>query len=146
MNVITQIRNSDASRAAGRASAAAGAIAMAGGASAVWAFDPASTHLLPPCPLLSLTGLACPGCGLTRGFHALFHGDLIGALDLNALIPIWTTVFGYFFLSLLMMAMRGRGLPMRFVSPVFLGGFLVVLIAFGVMRNLPIYPFNLFFP
>ena len=129
-----------------RISAAAGVIAMSGGAATVWAFDPATTHFLPVCPLYALTGFACPGCGLTRGFHALFHGDVLTALDLNALIPIWTVVFGYLFLSLVMTATRGRGLPWRFITPAILFGFLIVLLTFGVLRNLPYYPFTILFP
>ena len=129
-----------------RISSAAGVIAMLGGASAVWAFDPSQTHILPVCPLYALTGFACPGCGLTRGFHALFHGDALSALDFNALIPLWTFVFGYLCLSLTLTAFRGRGLPWKWVSPSMLVGFLVLLITFGVLRNLPYYPFNILFP
>jgi len=129
-----------------RISAAAGIIAMAGGTSLVWAFDPSTTHFLPVCPLYSLTGFACPGCGLTRGFHALFHGDVFTALDFNALIPIWSAIFGYLFVSLCLMAIRGRGLPWKFISPSMLVGFLVLLISFGVLRNLPYYPFTVLFP
>ena len=39
------------------------------------------------CPFRALTGLPCPGCGMTRGFCALGHGDLRGALDQNILSP-----------------------------------------------------------
>jgi hypothetical protein len=127
-------------------SAAAGVIAIAGGGAVTWAFDPAKAHFLPPCPLLSLTGFACPGCGLTRGFHALSHGDLITALDLNALVPIWGAVFVYLLVSLAMTAVRGRGLPMRMPSITVLMGFLVILLTFGVLRNLPFYPFSSLFP
>ena len=129
-----------------RISAAAGVIAMLGGASVVWAFDPSQTHILPVCPLYALTGFACPGCGLTRGFHALFHGDALTALDFNALIPIWTILFGYLGLSLVLTAARGRGLPWKWLTPSMLVGFLVLLIGFGVLRNLPHYPFNILFP
>ena len=31
------------------------------------------------CPFKVLTGLPCPGCGLTRGTVALLHGDTAGA-------------------------------------------------------------------
>jgi len=126
--------------------AAAGVIAMAGGSATVWAFDPTQTHLFPVCPLLALTGFACPGCGLTRGFHALFHGDIVTALDFNGLIPIWTVIFGYLFVSLVLTATRGRVLPWRFIRPWMLFGLLVVMLTFGVLRNLPYYPFNILFP
>ena len=35
------------------------------------------------CTLRRLTGLSCPGCGLTRCFIALAHGDLAAAWQLN---------------------------------------------------------------
>ena len=126
--------------------AAAGVIAMAGGSATVWAVDPSQTHFLPICPLYALTGFACPGCGLTRGFHALFHGDILTALHFNLLIPIWAVIFGYVFVSLILIATRGRGLPLRFVKPSMLVGMLVLMLSFGVLRNLPYYPFNILFP
>jgi len=129
-----------------RISAAVGVIVLLGGSTVVWAFDPSTSHFLPVCPIYSLTGFACPGCGLTRGFHALFHGDVLTALDFNALIPIWALIFAYLFVSLCFKAVRGKGLPWKFVSPPMLVGFLVLLITFGVLRNLPFYPFTILFP
>ena len=42
------------------------------------------------CLFKSIFGIACPGCGLTRGFRALFHGDLYSAFSYNILtIPIF---------------------------------------------------------
>jgi hypothetical protein len=76
----------------------------------------------------------------------LFHGDVITALDFNALLPIWVGVFGYLFVSLVLTATRGRGLSWKWISPGMLAGFLVLLILFGVLRNLPYYPFSILFP
>ena len=39
------------------------------------------------CPFRALTGLPCPGCGMTRAFCSLGHGDLQGAFGYNALAP-----------------------------------------------------------
>jgi hypothetical protein len=126
--------------------AAAGATAMVGGAGVVWYFDPTKAGFFPVCPLYALTGFACPGCGLTRGFHALFHGDVLTALDYNALLPIFGLFFGFGFLSLVFFALRGRRLPVNIFHPTALWVALVLLGIFGVARNLPWYPFNVLFP
>lgn len=129
-----------------RVLAAAGAAVMGAGALAVAFFDPSKSNFFPTCPLYALTGLACPGCGLTRGFHALFHGDVITAIDFNALILVWAVIFGYVFLSLMVLAFRGSSLYMWPTRPRFLWGFMIVLIGFGFLRNLPVYPFTILFP
>ena len=36
-----------------------------------------------PCLLQVLTGLSCPGCGITRALHALVHGDFLTAFRYN---------------------------------------------------------------
>lgn len=129
-----------------RALAAAGASGMVLGAAAIWYFDPTKTGFLPRCPLYSVTGFACPGCGLTRGFHALLHGDVLTALDYNALLPLFGLLLGFGFLSLVYFAMRGRRIGFNLLHPTALWGFLFLLMVFGVTRNLPWYPFSVLFP
>src|SRR5262245_31252568 len=50
---------------------------------------PSLQALLPPCPFHLLTGLECPGCGMTRAFAALFTGDLASAFLLNPFAPMF---------------------------------------------------------
>lgn len=126
--------------------AAAGAFAVAGASAVVWYFDPTKANFLPVCPLYAMTGFACPGCGLTRGFHALFHGDILTALDYNALIPGFSVVVGFLFIALVSFAVRGRGFGISMLSPKLLTGILVVLLVFGVVRNIPAYPFSVLYP
>lgn len=38
---------------------------------------------LPPCGFFVVTGLPCPGCGLTTSFSYLMHGDILSALRAN---------------------------------------------------------------
>lgn len=40
------------------------------------------------CPLRALTGSPCPGCGMTRAFCALMHGELWRAVKLNPFSPL----------------------------------------------------------
>ncbi len=140
------IQNSDYTTRLERVLSMGGLGAILAGSAAVWYFDPTKAGFFPVCPLYSFTGFACPGCGLTRGFHALFHGDVITALDYNALIPIFVLLFGFLFLSLGSLAIRGKGLMKLSASPGFLFGTLVLLLTFGVLRNLPFYPFTFLYP
>lgn len=106
-------------------------------------FNPVTAEFFPQCPLHQMTGLNCPGCGLTRGFHALFHGDILGALHFNLLIPAYIFIFGYLGLTLVSIVFRGRGLSSKAFNPKYIYGFLIFSLIFGVVRNLPFFPFNL---
>jgi hypothetical protein len=47
------------------------------------------------CPLRALTGYACPGCGMTRAFCAIGHGEFARAVGYNALSPfVLIAMFG----------------------------------------------------
>ena len=48
----------------------------------LFAFAPGDLAL-PPCPIHSLTGIPCPGCGMTRACIALASGDFGNALHYN---------------------------------------------------------------
>ena len=126
--------------------AIAGIGAIVLGAGIVWYFDPTQNAIFPACPLYKTTGFACPGCGLTRGLHALLHGDVLTALDFNALIPLFLLIFGYFFASLISVAIRGRGIIQLERNLIILWVLVGILLLFGVLRNLPFYPFSVLFP
>ncbi len=126
--------------------AAAGIAAAAAGAFVVSYFNPTTAGFFPVCPLYATTGLNCPGCGLTRGVHALFHGDVPGALHFNALLPVYLFVGIYLFTTLGLIVVRGRGLTFSIFKPHLLWGFLIVSLVFGIVRNLPFYAFTLLAP
>ena len=145
MSQMVREQNSNAS-AITRISAGVGSALIVGGSAVVAYYEPTSAGFFPVCPLFALTGFACPGCGLTRGFHALFHGDWIVALDFNLLIPIWTVVFSWVFVSLIVLAIRGKGLKMWPTNPRFMTVFGAIMLVFGVLRNVPIWPLTILFP
>lgn len=129
-----------------RVLSACGVLAFAAGSALVWYFDPTKASFFPVCPLYALTGLACPGCGLTRGFHALFNGDVPTALHFNALIPLFALIFAFGLILMTLTAVSGRAVPKWVYSPKPLFAFFVLLIVFGVLRNLPFYPFTFLYP
>lgn len=102
--------------------------------------DPdAPGSLLPPCPLHALTGLYCPGCGSTRALHALLHGDLAHALAMNPLLVVSLPV-------LAAMALNAAGWQPAGTQRLWraLGRprpWLLLLVGYAVLRNLPWAPF-----
>jgi hypothetical protein len=111
-------------------------------------FNPATpgTSYYPSCPFHALTGLHCPGCGTLRGLHQLTHGHLITALDYNPLMVLSLPFIGYTFASLTLVALRGRGLRKFFIKPVFIKALLWAVLAFWVLRNIPVYPLTILAP
>ena len=45
--------------------------------------NPAQYWFMPKCPFKLITGLSCPGCGIQRAIHALFHGRVEEAINYN---------------------------------------------------------------
>ena len=109
-------------------------------------FDPVKSGLFPPCPLYALTGLYCPGCGSTRAFHYLLHGDFYGAFAMNPLGMLCLPFLIYGGVSYLSFQIRGRYLPRVFIPGRWIWALGVLIVLYGVARNIPIYPFNLLAP
>lgn len=63
----------------------AGAACLCGAAGLLYAIPPGPGTLYPPCLFRSITGVPCPGCGLTHAAHLLLHGDWTGAWSANPL-------------------------------------------------------------
>lgn len=109
-------------------------------------YDPATSVLFPPCPLYELTGWYCPGCGSLRALHQLLHGNLAAAFAMNPLAVVSLPFLLYGTSSFLLFRLRGRFLPRYFIpaSSIWMLGALIV--AFGIARNIPVYPLNLLAP
>lgn len=82
------------------------------------------------CPIHSLTGFYCPGCGSTRAVRALLNGDLQLAFHDNALLlaaPV-LMVIG---------AVLNKYWKNRMWLYVFLGLLFIAVVSFTVLRNQP---------
>jgi len=108
--------------------------------------DPAASSHFPPCPFHLVTGLHCPGCGSLRATHQLLHGKPAAALGLNPLAVLLSPVILF---SLLVDVLAQLGLCRRRVVkvPSWVGwAVLTVVLAFGILRNIPFWPFTVLAP
>jgi Protein of unknown function (DUF2752) len=112
----------------------------------VYEINPSKTHYYPVCQFHALTGLNCPGCGMTRALYQLLHGHLLAALHLNALftlaLPCAAVVGARRWWA------RRTGRPVRALmwTPAWTWLLLSMIAAFGILRNIPFYPFTLLAP
>jgi len=121
------------------------ALGAAGAALVLSRLDPfVGNSALPPCPLHALTGIYCPGCGSTRCLYALLHGDVWLALAMNPLLVVSLPLLG-------LMSLNAAGWRPAWTTPLMRQLarptlWLWLLLGYGVLRNLPWYPFNLLAP
>ena len=105
--------------------------------------NPNEGHGLIPCPLHAFTGLYCPGCGTARAVHSLLHLQVFRAFRFNPasmiLLPFiaFYVVFGIFDFMKTGSNRLNRILPQKPLIVI-----LVLLMIFGIFRNVPIEPFN----
>jgi hypothetical protein len=102
--------------------------------------DPHSSGSWGYCPFFAMTGLYCPGCGGLRAVNDLTNGNLLGAASSNlvfvAMIPL-VVLWWVRWTSRAWTGEAPRGVPSRRAT-VSITVFSVVLLVFGVLRNLPI--------
>ena len=131
-------------RAASKPMAVAGLAAAA--VVTVGVRDPHTAGNYPSCPSIALFGLHCPGCGSMRAMHHLAHGDIGGVLARNILVPIGLVLLAWAWFSWFDRRLGRYRLPeLRPPVPVLYAS-VVVVVAFGILRNLPWAPFSALAP
>jgi hypothetical protein len=90
-----------------------------------------------PCPLHLTTGFYCPGCGTGRLFWNLAQGQLVASYYANQLVFILLPVLVLIYLHHLYFMIRQRHLVSPKLQTVVYIILSVLLIAFGILRNIP---------
>lgn len=88
-----------------------------------------ATGLGLPCVFHELTGLYCPGCGITRAAVSLLQLDFAQAFRFNPLLFFLFPFFAAYLIT--------HKAKMNRTSHAIMAVMLIGTIAFGLMRNLP---------
>lgn len=126
----------------------AGGAGLVAGATFVATHNPASAGSpFPNCVFHQATGLWCPGCGLTRGAYQLLHGHLGAALSYNIFTPLALAAIVIVWVGWVRVSWGAS--PIR-VSPQ-TGRWLaittaILLLVYGVLRNVPVAPLRALAP
>lgn len=86
-----------------------------------------------PCIFYKITGLYCPGCGITRAVKSFMKLDFYQAFRYNPVVPIVLLILG---IDKVYRTVRKKE---RTFSNLFWIFLLIIVIIFGVLRNLPMF-------
>ncbi len=94
------------------------------------------TPLYIPCVFHLVTGLACPGCGVSTLLVKLSRLDIMGAISENyciaLLIPVWLISFIVYAAGYPRL-LRNNSKGLNIIA----WGSIILLIIFGIVRNIP---------
>ncbi len=96
------------------------------------------------CPFRAMTGLACPGCGTTRMLHHLMLGDVSRAFALNPLAFVVVPFVAWWLFASATAVLGGPRWRTPHLSTRATWVLAAVVLAFWVLRNLPVAPFTAF--
>lgn len=109
-------------------------VAAAGAGYALWV---SLTHLAIPCPFHAVTGLQCPGCGVTRMCLALLRLDVAGAWQSNPVLLVLLPLIAGLLLYRMACYVRQGHTPAKRWETLVWSGLAVVLVLWGIVRNIP---------
>jgi len=93
-----------------------------------------------------MTGFNCPGCGATRCLHSLVIGDIAQAFAYNPLLLLGLPFLSFAAILESYAAWTGQRLVNRRLPSSAILAIFWLLLAFGIARNIDIYPFTLLGP
>ncbi len=108
--------------------------------------NPNGQSFIPQCPFHSITGLHCPGCGSQRALHDFLHGRILEGFQHNFLIGLGLLVMFYKIFLWIRTYFYPQKTKNLLYNPKTAWFILILVIGFWVLRNIPIFPFNILAP
>lgn len=121
-------------------------VAALGACTLVALVDPNQPGRYPLCPFLAVTGRWCPGCGVLRATHALLHGHPGVATGFNVYVVALFPYLAWRWLAWASPLLGGPALPRLELRGRAVWALLAGIVAFWVLRNLPVNPFDALAP
>lgn len=106
-------------------------------------FNPGVYTFFPECPFHKYLHLDCPGCGSQRAVHALLHGNVLIALDYNALLVLSLPLLLIHLLYRVVGFLKKKDLKWDiWHKPATPRIVLAIVLIFWIVRNIPVAPFT----
>ncbi|WP_158548349.1 DUF2752 domain-containing protein [Marixanthomonas ophiurae] len=122
-------------------------IILASGLLLFYAFNPIEQSFFIPCPFHYLTGLHCPGCGSQRALHQLVHFNMYEAFRYNPLLVLSLPILIYSVgITLYNFINQTKYRVSFFYKNTFIYTYFGIVVAFWILRNIPIEPFSYLAP
>lgn len=99
------------------------------------------THLGIPCVFHMVTGLYCPGCGVTRMFLALLNIEFAEAFRSNCFVLILLPYGIFVYVRHYVYIIKGEAYTYKKYHRYILSVILILAFVFGVVRNIPYFYF-----
>ena len=94
------------------------------------------------CPFKAMIGLDCPLCGTTRAAHHLFRGNVIAALDFNAVFVLAAPILIWIAVAVLRQGLGGAAPRVPHLRRPTVVTLVAAVLVFTVVRNLGLAPFD----
>ncbi|MBQ6570465.1 MAG: DUF2752 domain-containing protein [Clostridia bacterium] len=96
--------------------------------------------ILPPCPLNTLFGIRCAGCGGTRCVQSMLSGNLLFALYYNPIVLLGTVSLAIYFGWFVFNSLKKNYTPPKYDLKTWQGiAIAAVLVGFMIIRNFDFY-------
>lgn len=89
-----------------------------------------------PCIFHKITGLLCPGCGISRMIVAMIHLDFQLAYLYNPVIFVFSPLIIYFCIRLYIAWIKNQSCILNRIEIFLLYVLIITLLIFGIVRNL----------
>jgi len=100
-------------------------------------------HIRIPCVFKTLTHLNCPSCGVSRMCVSISHGDIKSAFYYNQVLIFLTPLIALYYIFYQIRYIRTGQRKISKLENNTMILIIVILVIYGIVRNLPFYPYRL---